>query len=524
MHSPPSQRNFAVFVPANAGKSSLEGYLTLKTKELAAQWPSFLQTLRHELGTEYIPAQKLAYIVDTGKEERRKGTQKQGLGTSKEMHTARLSISLGGSVVPLNVIDTPGAQPAERQRYVGMFLGDVGIFVIECRRLIDRGWGDPDAVREFFAPLIAWREFKLDCTFAVVLSKFDQCDFLEENYDKATQVVEDILGSPRPGALAIIPASIDVAEELDANIMTRSARMPWFAGPTLLEWIEAAAAAPARRAQHGGSQRAWIESSLPRQAEPAGVPRLLRGKVLYGRFAVGDDVQIAPVRHADGSIGAVRAKLRSLKQEKGELASQLHANELGGFGLVPHRGHKGFELCRSSCLFGEADQVIHGFALCVQFESPAAELEVNEKITLIWFGKLLEFTVLGPRNGRAGEVVLESAGEPVALSRPFDVDAHERFFFRRRRAESIDFLRSRVVDIGQPALVRLNGVSESGQAAALLRKAGFKPGRSPDELTLACEAGTGHRAAEMAAEYARAAGLSRRIAAGHLAVEFEPTA
>ena len=66
----PLKRNIAVFGPTHAGKSSLVGYLTVRTSLDSRDWPRFVQGIQRELGTEYLPAQKFAYVVDTGKEER----------------------------------------------------------------------------------------------------------------------------------------------------------------------------------------------------------------------------------------------------------------------------------------------------------------------------------------------------------------------------------------------------------------------------------------------------------------------
>jgi len=178
-------RNIAVFGPSHAGKSSLVGYLNVRTNSNPNDWERIVKGIQRELGSDYVPAQKFAYVVDTGKDERSKESVHSGMGTSKEMHTAAFTLDVKGDKVALNILDTPGTPIREREQYVGMYLGDIGIFVIEAPKIVERGWSDPEAVRKFFAPLIAWIEFKSDCAFAVVISKFDQCDFLEESFNKA---------------------------------------------------------------------------------------------------------------------------------------------------------------------------------------------------------------------------------------------------------------------------------------------------------------------------------------------------
>ncbi|MBN8283086.1 GTP-binding protein [Zoogloea sp.] len=441
-----SPRNFAIFGAAHAGKSSLAGFCTLRTGGLNGTWESFLHHRRVQLGAHFDVKQKFAYIVDRGPDEQIR--QHDGIGQSRRLHPTTAHLRIDGRDVPINMIDTPGAQHVERETYSGMFMGDMGIFVAEINRLLEDGLGGN---REFLAQLVTWIEFKRRARFLIVLTKFDQCGYSRDRYDSALHKIGQMLEQLFHASLCydVIPTAIDMITESDQNVVTPAIQMPWYKGPTLLEWIQDSIRRHAVPAFSGMGKLAYVEGEYRRKAREVGVPMLLQGKVLNGGFSVGDVVKIAPVRLGDGSHGTATARIRSLRPQGGEIRANLEANELGGFALTSIRGGADLRLCKSTCLFGAADKIAVGRAIVMRLQGTHRLPFVGELFTLIWFGKLISCHLVGCTGAEKELHVFEAAGAPVALASPFDAPAHNVFYLRRgSQNDAPKFIPATVTQIG----------------------------------------------------------------------------
>ncbi len=120
------------------------------------------------------------------------------------------------------IADTPGHEQYTRNMATGASTAELAIILIDARKGVL-----PQSRRHtYIASLLGIREF------VVAVNKMDLVDFDREVFESIRQQFLEWNGSA--GHVYFVPIS---ALEGD-NVVSRSARMPWFDGPSLLEYLE----------------------------------------------------------------------------------------------------------------------------------------------------------------------------------------------------------------------------------------------------------------------------------------------
>ncbi len=114
----------------------------------------------------------------------------------------------------------------------------------------------------------------------VLMNKVDLLDFDEARIAGASALLSRYLEAEGIRAAAIVPSSSRHGD----NVVTRSSRMPWYAGPTLAEAIEAV---PPLASRADGAFRMPIQDVYR-----VGERRAVVGRIEQGRVAVGDRVTV----------------------------------------------------------------------------------------------------------------------------------------------------------------------------------------------------------------------------------------
>ena len=173
--------------------------------------------------------------------------------------------------------DTPGHVQYTRNMITGASQADVAIVLMDAER------GLTEQTRRHLAITALLR---VPLVFGVV-NKMDRAGFRQERFDELVAEASAHLGHlPWATTVRYLPVCA-----LDGdNVVERSTRMPWYTGPALLEELEAAVPAPVELPV-GVLSVQWV---IRPQREDYAAFRGLAGRVASGRFAVGDEVLVAP--------------------------------------------------------------------------------------------------------------------------------------------------------------------------------------------------------------------------------------
>ncbi len=197
-------------------------------------------------------------------------------------HTARRSFI---------VADCPGHEQYTRNMASGASNAELAVVLVDARK----GLLPQTRRHTYICSLLGIRQVVL------AVNKMDLVDGDEAVYreiSEACRALAQALGIASVTCLPVIAPGGD-------NVGTRSARMPWYRGPSLLELLEAADAAPARAADFRLPVQ-WV--NRPDQSF-----RGYAGTICGGRVARGDEVLVQP--------GVQLARIERIVTADGELDS-----------------------------------------------------------------------------------------------------------------------------------------------------------------------------------------------------------
>jgi len=175
------------------------------------------------------------------------------------------------------IADCPGHRQYTRNAVTGFSQSDVAVLLVDARH------GVVEQTRRH--ALLATRFGSRRLVFCV--NKMDLVDFVEPAFrriEAQLSLLADRLGLP-PEAVDVLPVS---ALEGD-QITSRSSRLDWFEGPSLLERLETL---PVRTEPTATAGRMAVQLTLRPDGDAAG--RRYAGKVVSGQLAVGDEVTVLP--------------------------------------------------------------------------------------------------------------------------------------------------------------------------------------------------------------------------------------
>jgi bifunctional enzyme CysN/CysC/sulfate adenylyltransferase subunit 1 len=178
------------------------------------------------------------------------------------------------------IADTPGHEQYTRNMATGASTADVAIILIDAKAFAKAGGLLPQSRRHtYIASLLGIPHV------VAVVNKMDLVGYSEASFE-AIRREFDALGAQLGLADEVtIPVS---ALEGD-NVVTPSARMPWYEGPTLLEYLETV---PLARAETSGPMRFPVQLVLRPDANFRG----FAGQVARGTLRAGDRVMALPSR------------------------------------------------------------------------------------------------------------------------------------------------------------------------------------------------------------------------------------
>ncbi len=203
------------------------------------------------------------------------------------------------------LIDAPGHIEFLKNMVTGASRAEAALMVIDAARGVEEN----TRRHGYFLAMLGIRQV------AVLVNKMDLADFREETFRAVAAEFTDFLAEVGITPAAFIPVS---GREGD-NIARRSARMPWYQGPTVLEQMDAFEPVPP-------------PSRLPLRLPVQGVykfteggdeRRIVAGSMEAGTLRAGDELVFLP--------SGKRTRVRSLEVFSAPAPERFTAGEAAGF-------------------------------------------------------------------------------------------------------------------------------------------------------------------------------------------------
>ena len=262
------------------GKSTLIGRLLYDTKQILVDQLEQIEDASRRRGDDYVD---LALLTDGLRAEREQGIT--------------IDVAYRSFVTPrrrFQLADAPGHVQYTRNMVTGASTADVAVILVDARK----GVVEQTRRHSYIASMLAIPHV----TFAV--NKMDLVEFSEERYDAIVRDLAELSGHLDLQDVAVIPVSALRGD----NVVERTDAMAWYAGPTLLDHLEAIELAADRNRD---DRRFGVQWVIRPMAEEHHDYRGYAGRVDSGVWKAGDEVVVLPsgartridsVESADGPV------------------------------------------------------------------------------------------------------------------------------------------------------------------------------------------------------------------------------
>ncbi|ROP42987.1 sulfate adenylyltransferase subunit 1 [Pseudokineococcus lusitanus] len=254
---------FATAGSVDDGKSTLIGRLLLDSKTVFEDQLASVERASRDRGDEYT---NLALLTDGLRAEREQGIT--------------IDVAYRYFATPRRkfiIADTPGHVQYTRNMVTGASTADLALVLVDARK----GLVEQSRRHAFLATLLQVPHLVL------VVNKMDLVDFDEEVFRRIRDEFTDFAARLEVHDVQVVPVS---ALEGD-NVVSRSARTPWYEGPSLLHHLENV---------HVAGDRNLVDTRFPVQyviRPQSGRHRDYRGyagQVAGGVLRPGDEVMVLP--------------------------------------------------------------------------------------------------------------------------------------------------------------------------------------------------------------------------------------
>ena len=191
------------------------------------------------------------------------------------------------------IADTPGHEQYTRNMVTGASTADLSLILVDARR----GLFEQTRRHAYIASLLRTPHVVL------CINKMDLVDYDESVFDALVAEFGDWAARLALGELTCVPVSALRGD----NVVERSAKMPWYEGPTLLHHLEHVHVASDRNLDQARLPVQWVI----RPEDGAGDYRGYAGRVAGGVIAPGDEVVALP--------GGARTRIASVETLDGPL-------------------------------------------------------------------------------------------------------------------------------------------------------------------------------------------------------------
>ena len=245
------------------GKSTLIGRLLVETDSIPHDSVASARSVRRSGSTIEVGEIDFSLLTDGLEAEREQGIT---------IDVAYRSMSLLNGC-RLIIADAPGHEQYTRNMVVAASRADVALVLVDASRGIRT-----QTLRHLTICSLMGIE-----RIAIVINKLDAVGYSQEIYGKIKDDLSESINRLEIKDFEFIPVSALVGD----NIVLKSIEMPWYSGPTLLEYIQYFDEAP------DGKSRARLGIQMISRADNF---RGVSGTVIKGEFCVGDEVITLPTK------------------------------------------------------------------------------------------------------------------------------------------------------------------------------------------------------------------------------------
>jgi sulfate adenylyltransferase large subunit len=241
------------------GKSTLIGRLLYDTKQIFVDQLEHIEDVSRRRGDDYVD---LALLTDGLRAEREQGIT--------------IDVAYRSFVTPrrrFQLADAPGHVQYTRNMVTGASTADVAVILVDARQ----GVMEQTRRHAYIASMLRVPHI------TVAVNKMDLVDWSQERYGEIAHELET-LGLPD---LHVIPVSALLGD----NVVDRSANMPWYDGPSLLEHLETVEIALDDDLAHRRFPVQWVIRPMSHEHHDY---RGYAGRVAGGVWRAGDEVVVLP--------------------------------------------------------------------------------------------------------------------------------------------------------------------------------------------------------------------------------------
>jgi bifunctional enzyme CysN/CysC len=245
------------------GKSTLIGRLLYDTKSIFEDQLEHVEETSKRRGDGYT---NLALLTDGLRAEREQGITIDV--AYRYFHTPRRKFIIA---------DTPGHEQYTRNMVTGASTADLALVLVDARK----GVLEQSRRHAFIASLLRIPHL------VVCVNKMDLVDFDQSVFDKITADFSGWLAKLDIHDVTFIPISALHGD----NVVERSERMPWYAGPSLLYHLEHVHVASDRNLRDARFPVQWVVRPMTDEHHDY---RGYAGEVASGVLRTGDEVVVLP--------------------------------------------------------------------------------------------------------------------------------------------------------------------------------------------------------------------------------------
>jgi bifunctional enzyme CysN/CysC len=245
------------------GKSTLIGRLLFDSKQVLSDQLAHVEEASERRGDGYV---NLALLTDGLRAEREQGitidVAYRYFATAKRKFV---------------IADTPGHEQYTRNMVTGASTADLSLVLVDARK----GVIEQSKRHAYIASLLRIPHL------VVCVNKMDLVDWDEAVFDRIAEEFDDVLAPLDINDVTFVPISALLGD----NVVERSARMPWYEGPTLLHHLEHVHIASDRNLNDLRFPVQWVVR--PQSLEHPDY-RGYAGQVAGGVLHPGDEVVVLP--------------------------------------------------------------------------------------------------------------------------------------------------------------------------------------------------------------------------------------